>query len=106
VRGDAVARRVAVGAAAVALAFGVTVAWTGSAEAATCSASSSGPVTGGQLVTLFCADAGFVRGYGSDLTAANREALLLHQFFVDSGARPAPSPPDPSAPCCSGLLGS
>jgi hypothetical protein len=80
-----VARRVAVGAAAVALAFGVTVAWTGSAEAATCSASSSGPVTGGQLVTLFCADAGFVRGYGSDLTAANREALLLHQFFVDSG---------------------
>jgi hypothetical protein len=80
-----VARKVAVVAAAVALTLGVAVASAGSAEAATCSVSTSGPATGGQVVTLFCADAGFVRGYGSDLTAANREALLLHQFFADSG---------------------
>jgi hypothetical protein len=78
-------KKVAVVAAAAALTLGVTVASAGSAQAATCSASTSGPVTGGQFVTLFCADAGFVRGYGSDLTAANQEALLLHQFFANSG---------------------
>jgi hypothetical protein len=38
-----------------------------------------------ELATLFCAEAGFVRGYGSDLTAANWEVLLLHQLFADSG---------------------
>ncbi len=79
------ARKLAVVAAVVALAFGAAVASAGPAAAATCSASSSGPVTGGQSVTLFCSDVGFVRGYGSDLTAANQEALLLHQFFASSG---------------------
>ncbi|MBP2330555.1 hypothetical protein JOF56_010940 [Kibdelosporangium banguiense] len=72
--------------AAVLLTLGMIVIPAGTATAAAgCSASSSKQVSGGYRVTLFCSGKGYVDGYGSTLTDANREALLLYQIYTDHG---------------------
>ncbi|MCE7008962.1 hypothetical protein LWC34_40045 [Kibdelosporangium philippinense] len=71
--------------AAVLFVLGMIVVPAATASAASCDARSSGQVSGGYVVTLWCSGAGFVDGYGSTLTDANREALLLYQIYVDYG---------------------
>jgi hypothetical protein len=58
---------------------------TAGSTAQACSTSGSTTVTGGFRVTLNCSGAGFVVGYGSTLSAANQQALLLYQLYVNSG---------------------
>lgn len=74
----------ALAAALLVLGFIVIPAGTASG-AAGCSASSSRTVSGGYRVTLYCTGAGFIDGYGSNLTDANREALLLYQVYTEFG---------------------
>ncbi|GGK77762.1 hypothetical protein [Mangrovihabitans endophyticus] len=55
------------------------------AAAAGCSTRNSDGATGGYSVLLYCSGAGFITGYGSTLTTANQEALLLYQLYTVSG---------------------
>jgi hypothetical protein len=71
--------------AAVLLILGVIVVPAGTATAAGCSSRSSSKVSGGYVVTLYCSGTGYIDGYGTTLTDANREALLLYQVYTDYG---------------------
>ncbi|MBE1491070.1 hypothetical protein [Plantactinospora soyae] len=55
------------------------------ASAAACDTRSSGTARGGYYVTIYCSGPGFIDGYGSTLTAANTNALLLNQLYVNYG---------------------
>lgn len=66
-------------------ALGLLVVPATPAAAQSCSAGSSGTTTGGYWVRLWCSGAGFVEGYGSTLTDANLQALLLYQVYQTYG---------------------
>lgn len=81
----AAAGTVAPAAAAGAAEMGTAEAGTAEVIAASCSAAGSAAVTGGYRVTLLCSGAGYVKGHGSTLSAANQEALLLYQVYTTYG---------------------